>query len=299
MDIVGCNTVAAEGDLIGAVIEMLKGFGLGSEDFSVRISSRKILSEFLDRLEVEASKKPAVYSALDKRSKIGEESFRKLLREQEIRDPLVDRLEAFFQCRSVHELAELFEEGQEPSGLTELRDLFTLLAHLGYEAFLSLDTSVVRGLAYYTGIVFEVFDKGQNLRAIAGGGRYDSLLSSLGGTSVSAVGFGMGDVVLADLLNGKGLLPTGRQGVDYYLADVAASELPRLELLRLAQVLRSRGRSAAYSLNGGKLKKQLTEANEQGARRLIFFGSDRALPGAYEVKDLATGEQKMMGEEEL
>jgi histidyl-tRNA synthetase len=297
MDIVGCDTVVAEVDLISAVIEMLKGFGLGPEDFSVRVSSRKLLSEFLDHLGIEAAKKPAIYSALDKRSKIGEEPFRKMLREQGIEDSVADNLEAFFQCRSLRQLADRFE--QEPAGLGELRQLFVLLEDLGYEAFLSLDTSVVRGLAYYTGIVFEVFDRGQNLRAIAGGGRYDSLLSSLGGAPVSAVGFGMGDVVLADLLNGKALLPTGRQGVDYYLADVAPSEVPRMELLRLAQRLRSQGRSVTYSLNGGKLKKQLSEANDQGARRLVFFGSDRAEPGRYEVKDLTTGEQQTMGEEDL
>jgi histidyl-tRNA synthetase len=297
MDIVGCDTVAAEADLIGAVIEMLKGFGLGSNDFAVRISSRKLLSEFLDRLGVSSEKKAVVYSALDKRAKIGEEAFRKILQEQGIAVGIADSLEGFFQSRTLEDLEAKLQA--QSVGLSELRELFSLLGQLGYADYLSLDTSVVRGLAYYTGIVFEVFDKGQNLRAIAGGGRYDSLLSSLGGSSMSAVGFGMGDVVLADLLNGKGLLPAGRQGVDYYLADVSSPDVPRVELLRLAQTLRSKNRSVAYALNGGKLKKQLAEANDQGARKLVFFGSDRAEAGSCEVKDLATGEQSVVKETEL
>ena len=300
MDIIGCDTIAAEVDLISAVIEMLKGFGLGSNDFAVRISSRKLLSEFLDHLGIEAEKKPAVYTALDKRAKIGEEKFRVLLSEQGINTETANRLEAFFQCRSIEDIVSRVEGMNDPAGLSELKELFALLAQLGHGDFVCIDTSVVRGLAYYTGIVFAVFDKGQNLRAIAGGGRYDSLLSSLGGLAIPAVGFGMGDVVLADLLNGKGLLPIKRQGLDYYLADVASSEgLPRTELLSLAQRLRVKGRAVSYSLNGGKLKKQLAEANDQGVSRVLFLGSDRAPAGSYEMKDLTSGEQKMVGEEEL
>src|SRR5690606_23527336 len=114
----------------------------------------------------------------------------------------------------------------------------------------------------------------------------------LGGAPVSAVGFGMGDVVLAELLKERGLLPQGRPGVDYYLADLspdAESGLPRPGLLRLAQTLRGRGRTVAYALKGGKFKKQLEEANEAGAKKVLFYGSDRAPEGSYEIKDLATG----------
>jgi histidyl-tRNA synthetase len=302
MDIVGCDTVAAEADLISAAVEMLRRFGLTADDFAVRVSSRRLLSEFLNRLGIPEAGKAGVYAALDKRAKIGEEEFRRLLSEQKVTGDSAAQLESFFLCRSLPELSALFTEPSEgeAAALLELRDLFGLLDGLGYAEFVRIDTSVVRGLAYYTGIVFELFDKGLNLRALAGGGRYDSLLSNLGGEPVSAVGFGMGDVVLADLLNGKGLLPQGRPGVDYYLADLAASgDLPRPELLQLGQRLRGRGLSVSYGLKAGKFKKQLEEANEGGARRVLFFGSDRAPAGRYEVKDLATGEQSILGEEDL
>jgi histidyl-tRNA synthetase len=305
MDIIGCDTVAAEADLIAAAVDLLRGFGLTSADFAVRVSSRRLLSEFLNRLGIPEAGKAGVYAALDKRAKVGEAEFRRLLSEQSVGEAEAALLESFFQCRSLPDLTALFtgpSEG-EASALCELEDLFGLLTALGYADAVRIDTSVVRGLAYYTGIVFEVFDQGIGLRALAGGGRYDSLLSNLGGEALSAVGFGMGDVVLADLLNEKGLLPQGRPGVDYYLADLGVSEakggLPRLELLALASRLRTRGLSVSYSLKAGKFKKQLEEANDGGARRVLFFGSDRAPAGAYEVKDLATGDQSVLGENEL
>lgn len=294
MDVVGCDTVAAEADLISAVIEMLKGFGLTSGDFAVRVSSRRLLSEILDGLGIEEGRKAPVYAALDKRAKVGEEAFRKLLGEEGLTGGQMDGLESFFQTR------EFAAIPGEPPALAELDALWKMLTTQGYGPYLVFDPSVVRGLAYYTGIVFEVFDKGIGLRALAGGGRYDDLLSNLGGEKLSAVGFGMGDVVLADLLNEKGLLPQGRPGVDYYLADLApAGDLPRPELLQLGQRLRGKGLSVSHGLKAGKFKKQMEEANDMGARRVLFFGSDRAPAGRYEVKDLVTGDQTILGEDEL
>jgi histidyl-tRNA synthetase len=300
MDIVGCDSVAAEADLISAVIEMLRGFGLGAGDFAVRISSRALLSEFLDRLGITVDNKAGVYAALDKRAKTGEEEFRRLLGELGAASVSAE-LEGFFQCRSLEDLSRVFPNPSagEGAALEDLRNLFSLLSGLGLAGFLTIDTSVVRGLAYYTGIVFEVFDKGVGLRALAGGGRYDSLMASLGGARVSAVGFGMGDVVLTELLKEKNQLPSGRVGVDYYIADLAPGDLPRAQLLSLAQKLRKGGRSVAYPLEGGKFKKQMEEANDTGAKRVLFFGSNRAPAGSYEVKDLATGTQQVLGEEAL
>ena len=308
MDIVGCNTVAAEADLLAAIIEMMKGFGLGPQDFSVRVSSRLLLSEFLDKQGVAKEKKAAVYSALDKRAKIGEVEFRGLLETEGLTATGIEAVEGFFNCQSLAEFSARFPAfSGKPSGFggrTGLGDLQTLFASLesqGYGEFVALDFSVVRGLAYYTGIVFEVYDKARSLRAIAGGGRYDDLLASLGGQPLSGVGFGMGDVVLMELLREKGLLPSGPGALDYFLVDVTPVEsgLPRAELLALAKHLRTKGRCVAYALSGERLKKQMAQADELGARRALFFGSDRAEAGKYEVKDLATGEQKVLGEIEL
>jgi histidyl-tRNA synthetase len=323
MDIIGCDTIAGEVDLLSAIIEMLKAFGLGSKDFSIQVSSRRLLSEFLDRQGVAADKKPSVYAALDKRAKIGEAEFRNLLQKEGLSTASIDAIEAFFQCKGLDELKAYFPEdaksdeaavtvdaaaagnGAAPkapkSGLWELQKLFAYMNDLGYGEYLNLDLSVVRGLAYYTGIVFEVYDKGIGMRAVAGGGRYDNLLASLGGNSLSGVGFGMGDVVLADLLREKSLMPSGREPLDYFLVDVAPDDtkLPKPALMALAQKLRAKGRRVGYSLAGEKMKKQMSQANDQNAARVLFFGSDKGSEGCYEVKDLKTGEQKIAAFEEL
>jgi histidyl-tRNA synthetase len=338
MDIIGCEGIAAEVDLLSAIIEMLKQYGLGPEDFSIQVSSRRLLSEFLDRQGLPAEKKNPVYAALDKRAKIGEEEFRKLLEKEGLSTASVEAVEAFFNCQSLAELKVYFPESVEPAattgldaantrldavssiedsganagtnapktempknGLSELEKLFEYMQSLGYGEYLRLDLSVVRGLAYYTGIVFEVYDRAKSNRAIAGGGRYDNLLSSLGGLSLTGVGFGMGDVVLCDLLREKGLLPKGRDPLDYFLLDVSPGEdrLPNSELLRLAQTLRGKGFRVGYSLAGEKFKKQMNQANDQGAKSVLFFGSDKAPAGQFEVKDMRSGEQKIVGIEAL
>jgi histidyl-tRNA synthetase len=306
MDIVGCEGIAAEVDLLSAIIEMLKAFGLTVADFSIQVSSRRLLSEFLDGQGVSAEQKNPVYAALDKREKIGAEEFRKLLEKEGLSATNIDAVEKFFHCKDLEDLRAYFPNPEAgKGGLWELEKLFEYMGALGYGDYIRLDLSVVRGLAYYTGIVFEVYDQAKTLRAIAGGGRYDNLLASLGGLSLTGVGFGMGDVVLCDLLREKGLLPAGRDPIDYFLLDVApsaepgsespATRLPKPELLRLAQSLRAKGKRVGYSLSGEKFKKQMNQANDQGAKRVLFFGSDKAPAGEYEIKDMQSGEQKIVG----
>jgi histidyl-tRNA synthetase len=310
MDIIGCNEVSAEIDLFCAIIGMLEGFGLKRGDFSIHVSSRRLLSDLLDGMGVAAEKKPAVYSALDKRAKVGEEEFKRLLGLEGLTAANIDSVETFFHFKNVGELAAwvksagLEKDAPAPGAvgaLEELQTLFRTFGDLGLGDYVKLDTSIVRGLAYYTGIVFEVYDEGLNMRAVAGGGRYDNLLANLGGQSLSGVGFGMGDVVLADLIAEKGLMPSGKNQLDYYLLDVnpAESKLAKPELIKLAQGLRAKGRRVVYALSGEKFKKQMAQANDMGAARVVFFGSDKAVDGKLEVKDFKTGEQGLFAIEAL
>jgi histidyl-tRNA synthetase len=155
----------------------------------------------------------------------------------------------------------------------------------------------VRGLAYYTGIVFEVFDGGKNMRALAGGGRYDNLTARLGGEQVSGVGFGMGDVVLQNLLEERKLLPAQlKPGVDYWLLSF---ENNLQALSSYALELREAGRSCNHSLLPQKVKKQMDAANRACAKAVVFLDSDKNTAEEIEIKILASGEQKMIARSAL
>ena len=149
----------------------------------------------------------------------------------------------------------------------------------------SLDLRIVRGLAYYTGVVYEVFDRSQSLRALAGGGRYDNLLEVLGGPKVGATGFGMGDVVLGILLAEKNKLPPLGQQVEFFVIE--ADESSRPKVLEVVGALRSAGLSADFNYRPQSLGKQLKAANKRGAKRAVIVRED-----GISVKDLASGEQE-------
>jgi histidyl-tRNA synthetase len=152
------------------------------------------------------------------------------------------------------------------------------------------DASVVRGLAYYTGIVFEAFDAARKLRAICGGGRYDRLLETLGGSPLPAAGFGFGDAVILELLAAQGLLPELRRELDAVVFAFGESE--RAPAVALATHLRAQGESVELLLGGMRLKRALAEADRSGARRVYLVGPDEAARGVALVRELATGEQR-------
>ena len=155
----------------------------------------------------------------------------------------------------------------------------------------------MRGLAYYTGIVFELFDRRGVLRAICGGGRYDRLLELVGGEPLPAIGFGMGDVVLTELLRERGLVPDTTRSVDYFVVPVGEEQRPRA--LALAHTLRDRGCSVLYSLRPQPVGKQFRAAATEGARSVIVLGPAELERGVAVVKDMASGQERDVRLEEL
>ena len=155
---------------------------------------------------------------------------------------------------------------------------------MGFGDYLDLDLGIVRGLAYYTGTVFELFDAKGELRAICGGGRYDNLLQSLGGVDLPALGFGMGDVVLGELLRERGLAPPAEPTVDVFLAAISQDDIA--EVLGLARELRDAGLRVEYALAPQAVGKQLKLADTRGARVAIVVGPDDRARGEVMVKDL-------------
>jgi histidyl-tRNA synthetase len=170
-----------------------------------------------------------------------------------------------------------------------------LLRDMGVRDYCLFDPGIVRGLAYYTGIVFEIYDRADELRAICGGGRYDNLLRDFGGPAISATGMGMGDCVLEILLREKELLEEklSRPKLDFFVAFADIDEETTEDAIKLTMELRSAGFAASFSYKAAKLGKQLKEASTQNAKKCIIIGDefkDRKLV----VKDMATGEQALV-----
>jgi histidyl-tRNA synthetase len=294
MDIWGEPSVTAEAELIAAVFELLDGVGLAPGDVKMRINSRALLEESL-RTEI-LKDRPEAFAplciAIDKLDRIGEQAVVELI--ADAAGPVRLSPEA---ARSVVEMlgARTLEQAagyvaDDSPALGELRHLFELLEAYGLGDRVRFDASVVRGLAYYTGVVFEVFDAAGSLRAICGGGRYDHLLEVMGGPSIPAVGFGFGDVVLTELLADKDLLPE----LPRELNDVvyAFGEDERPAAIAVATRLRRQGRKVELVLGRPKLKRVMGDADRSGAHRIYLLGPDEVRRGLVKVRDLVTGEQR-------
>jgi histidyl-tRNA synthetase len=282
LDIIGTESIGAEADLISAIAGMLFDFGLNENDFYIGVSSRRLLAAFLEELKV--AEPNLIYPLLDKRLKMPAEDFHKELLNAGLSEENAEKINAFMACTGIEDLKK-FHDG---IAIAELEELFEFLKAAGFENCVKLDLSVVRGLAYYTGVVFEVFDKAKNMRAIAGGGRYDNLTETLGGQKITGVGFGMGDVVLADLLAEKRLLTQSRSDLPVFITSFNGD---MKVLFKTAAEFRKKGIPCSHSLNAVKFGKQLEMADAAGAKCVIFADGEKTKDGFFEYKILSTGEQ--------
>jgi histidyl-tRNA synthetase len=297
MDIWGEPGVAAEAELIAACFQLFDAVGLSREHVLMRVNSRALVEEALRAGPLAG--RPEAFEPLcvivDKLARIGAEAVLDQLAdtagpvrlERSDAQAVVDMLGA----DNLDEAAKHAPEASRP--IADLRRLFDLLDAYGVVDRVRFDSSVVRGLAYYTGVVFEAFDTEGELRSICGGGRYDRLLETLGGKPMPAVGFGMGDVVLSELLFEKKLLPQLPIGIDEVV--FAFGEDERAAAVRLADRLRREGRRVELVLGTPRLKRVMADANKVGAARVWLIGPDEAKAGVATVKDLATGEQRREG----
>jgi histidyl-tRNA synthetase len=294
MDIWGEPGVTAEAELIAAIAALLDRLGLAPGDAMIRLSSRALLEEVLRGGVLR--QRPEAFAPLcvviDKLPKIGAEAVVALLTDAGgavgLDEAAARDVVGALEVRDLEEAAR--RAPPDSAAVAELRRLFDLLAAYGLEDRVVFDASIVRGLAYYTGIVFEAFDAGGTLRAICGGGRYDRLLESLGGPAVPAVGFGFGDVVIQELLADRGTLPELRRAIDDVVYPFGEAERPAA--VRLATRLRAQGRSVELLLAPVKPKRALADADHAGARRIFLIGPDEAARGVARLKDLGTGEER-------
>jgi histidyl-tRNA synthetase len=195
------------------------------------------------------------------------------------------------QIRDWDRLEKELGRSSDPAAAADnLRQVHESLVAMGLGDFVEVDLTIVRGLAYYTGTVFELFDAGRTLRAICGGGRYDDLLEAVGGVQMPAVGFGMGDVVLGELLRDKGRIPAGKSSIDVFLAFITSDEIPHV--VRLAHGLRDAGLQVEYALSPQAVGKQLKLADARKARLAVVVGPDEWARGEVMMKDLRSGSQE-------
>jgi histidyl-tRNA synthetase len=296
IDIIGVDQSLADAEIIFTTVDYLRQVGLTPKDVKVRISSRKLLAAVLKSYGIPADKMDALYVILDKKAKLPAETFEHMLAEQVPDQFTLDKILAFMRVDSMPALEELIEnDSDEFVAYTEVKTVLATLEVMGVGDFCVYDPSIVRGLAYYTGIVFEVHEAGGELRAICGGGRYDNLLRDFGGPPISATGMGMGDCVLEILLREKGLLgdSISQVGPDYFIAF--AEGYGGGTVYKISAELRSRGFSAAFSYKSkAGLSKQFKEASSQNVRKCIIVG-DEFKENKLAVKDMATGKQELVG----
>ena len=263
-DIIGETDIAADAELIALAIDTLRGFGLTAEDFVVRISDRRAWQRHLTALGIPEAQQGAVLQAIDKLE----------------REPMeTTRAKIAAVTGKVDEVLAFPQE--------DLRELFGKLGDLA--SYCAVDFKIVRGLAYYTGVVWEIHDRQGVLRAIAGGGRYDNLIQQVSGVDLPALGFGMGDVTVGELLKERGRLPKLDWGLDCYV--VIADEALRGAALGLIHELRDAGVAVDYPLTPAKIGKQFQAAAALGARWAVVVGPEEWVAGEVTVKDLAAQTQ--------
>jgi len=287
VDIVGETDVAADAELVAVAVECMRAFGLGPQDVRARVSDRRLLAAILDAIGVSAVQQPGVFAVIDKLDRQPNDVSAAKLGDLGLPMAAVEQVLALRELNDADRLRALL--GTDGSVTPHIDRMELYLAHaraLGVGDWIDLDLTVVRGLAYYTGIVFELFDVKGEFRAICGGGRYDSLLGQLGGVDLPALGFGMGDVVLGELLNARGLAPSTSPTLDVWVAFENEGDLAKA--MRVATEQRRAGKSVEYALRPMQLGKQLKCATSAGARVAIILRSE----GSAVKKDLATGAEE-------
>jgi histidyl-tRNA synthetase len=233
----------------------------------------------------------SLYPLLDKYSRMPGDTFEKMLSEQVINESVAKKVMDFMGTTTLSEVSEIIGTNAEvEDAIQELARLKELLEQMGVWQYCDFCPSIVRGLAYYTGVVFEVHEFAQELRAICGGGRYDNLLHDFGGPRIPATGMGMGDCVLGILLDERGLFKPESKELDYFVAFV--HEVYRQDAIELTMKLRFAGRAANFSYKAAKLSKQLKQASELNAIRCIIIGEEYQ-KNQLVIKDMKTGKQEL------
>ncbi len=287
MDCIGLDSVAAEVELMSAQVAFLQnvGFQVSAEkcDIAFKVSNRQVLQDYLATLNITGEDFAAVCVIIDKRDKIGDEACAELLAEKNVDGETAGKILDLLNVRGLDDLARV--AGEENAGYQSLKALMELAEASGIAHAIQIDCSVVRGLSYYTGTVWELFDESGSVpRAIAGGGRYDRLMETFGGQSVPMVGFGFGDVVIALLLEERGLIPNSDARVDDYIYPMNESGFVIAN--KIAAKLRTDGQKVLVDYSCRRFKHVIKAAENAGASRMFTLGDQEIEAGIVKVRTI-------------
>ena len=285
-DIIGQADIVAEAEILMLLISACELMGLSAKEIRVFINDRRILNSILSQISVPQEMHSEVLVIMDKRDKISIEALSKLLQDIGMSTTQVDQLNEYL-LKS--DLIELKKDLNDTQGIDELQNLMEMMEKAGFSDYLQFDISIVRGLSYYTGAVFEVNSPAKQHRAICGGGRYDSLLSTYGGEIVPAVGFGFGDVVVLDVLKDLERFPELPRKLDYTIIPFAREQVGTA--LNIAAILRKNGSTVDCNFSMKKMKKTLQQAGESGAAKAILLFPDELSENKVVIRDLRLHEQ--------
>lgn len=297
-DLVGEAGPLADAEIIALAVDVMRAFGLTAGDVQARVSDRRVLRALLLGAGVTEEQLAGAYQVIDRAERIGRNDLAAQLSAAGLDRRGVDGVfaAAAIRGRPAMEAALATVPNGTEAGAPLVATLDALNV-MGLGDYIEVDLTIVRGLAYYTGTVFELFDAGRTLRAICGGGRYDGLLQALGGADLPALGFGMGDVVLGELLKERGLAPAGPAEVDVFVAAVTPDDVPHA--LAMAHELREAGIACEYSLGGQPLGRQFKLADARGARQVVVIGPDDRARDEVMLKDLAGNSQRAVARDKL
>ncbi len=299
IDIVGSDSVLADAECMFVAIDFLRRIGLTSDIIELQVNSRTIISSLLVDANITPDRHEHIFAIMDKYEKLSDRQFDEYAKQQGLSADELSAVKDILTLKDIDAVSSLTKSQESKEELDKLHQLRDYLHAFGIEDYFVYKPSVVRGLAYYTGIVFEIFDKSTKLRAIAGGGRYDHLIKLFGGPDMPATGFGMGDVVLLELLEELDKIPADitRSGLKFFVID-ADKQFFNLAL-KITSELRKKGISADYSSKRQSLGKQLKSANQAGAKFAIIVGQETADENLITIKNLQTSQQQQIKTDEF
>ena len=298
VDLIGVEGEIADAECISLAVDAMREVGLGPDDVEIRLNDRRLLTALVRHLGIAQERVGEVFGILDKRDKVPAERVQAMLADAGLEAAQREGIERILSWQMLDDIDPAERATPEVARAADgLKRLLRMLADYGIADWCRFNIGIVRGLAYYTGAVWEVYDRKGEFRAIFGGGRYDRLLGDVGGHSMPACGFACGDAVLGLLLKARGLEPETEAAAQYFVAAAEADNAP--DVLQVARHLRERNRATQFDLGGGSLKRQMKKAAEAGVRFVVIVTADFAETRRVTLRDMDSGEQRDVALDEL